>query len=59
MKKLLGYTVFAALFVLIGMLLADTKIADVARSTAKSASSKAIEVVANSADIETRTMVLA
>ena len=59
MKKLLGYTVFATLFVLIGMLLADTKIADVARSTAKSASSKAIEVVANSADIETRTMVLA
>ncbi|MEH6634608.1 MAG: MBL fold metallo-hydrolase [Halioglobus sp.] len=59
MKKLLGYAVFAALFVLIGMLLADTRIADVARSTAKSASSRAIEVVANSADIETRTMVLA
>ena len=59
MKKLLGYTLFAVVFLLIGMLLADTKVAEVARTTAKSASSKAIEVVANKADIDTRTMVLA
>jgi alkyl sulfatase BDS1-like metallo-beta-lactamase superfamily hydrolase len=59
MKKLLGYTFFAAVFLLIGMLLADTKVAEVARTTAKSASSAAIEVVANKADIDTRTMVLA
>ena len=59
MKKLLGYTLFAIVFLLIGMLLADTKVAEVARTTAKSAGSKAIEVVANSADIDTRTMVLA
>ena len=59
MKKLLGYTLFAIVFLLIGMLLADTKVAEVARTTAKSASSKAIEVVANKADIDTRTMVLA
>jgi alkyl sulfatase BDS1-like metallo-beta-lactamase superfamily hydrolase len=59
MKKLLGYTLFAIVFLLIGMLLADTKVAEVARSTAKSASSKAIEVVANQANIDTRTMVLA
>ena len=59
MKKLLGYTLFAAVFLLIGMLLADTKVAEVARTTAKSASSKAIEVVANKANIDTRTMVLA
>ena len=59
MKKLLGYALFAVVFLLIGMLLADTKVADVARTTAKSASSKAIEVVANKADIDTRTMVLA
>ena len=59
MKKLLGYTLFAVVFLLIGMLLADTKVAEVARSTAKSASSKAIEVVANKANIDTRTMVLA
>ena len=59
MKKLLGYTLFAAVFLLIGMLLADTKVAEVARTSAKSASSKAIEVVANKANIDTRTMVLA
>src|SRR5210317_1072778 len=59
MKKLLGYTLFAIVFLLIGMLLADTKVAEVARTTAKSASSKAIEVVANQANIDTRTMVLA
>jgi alkyl sulfatase BDS1-like metallo-beta-lactamase superfamily hydrolase len=59
MKKLLGYTLFAIVFLLIGMLLADTRVAEVARTTAKSAGSKAIEVVANSADIDTRTMVLA
>jgi len=59
MKKLLGYTLFAIVFLLIGMLLADTRVAEVARTTAKSASSKAIEVVANKANIDTRTMVLA
>ena len=34
MKKLLGYTLFAIVFLLIGMLLADTKVAEVARTTA-------------------------
>ena len=59
MKKLLGYAVFAIAFLLIGIFLADSKVAEVARTTAKSVGSKAIEVVANSADIDTRTMVLA
>ena len=59
MKKLLGYTLFASLFLLIGMFLGDTKVADVAKTTAKSARSKAVEVVASRADIDTRTMVLA
>ncbi|MEH6592053.1 MAG: MBL fold metallo-hydrolase [Halioglobus sp.] len=59
MKKLFGYSLCAAVFLVIGMLLADTKIADVARTTAKSAGSKAIEVVASQVDIETRTLVLA
>ena len=59
MKKLFGYGLFAAVFLVIGMLLAGTKVAEVARTTAKSASSKAIEVVANQANIDTRTMVLA
>src|SRR5210317_1389968 len=59
MKKLLGYTVFAIIFLLIGMLLADTKVGEVAKTTAKSARSKAIDVVADQANIDTRTMVLA
>ena len=59
MKKLLGYTLFASLFLLIGMFLGDTKVADVAKTTAKSARSKAVEVVASRANIDTRTMVLA
>ena len=59
MKKLLGYLITAAIFFLIGTLVADTKVADVARSAARSAKSAAIEVVANAADIETRMVVLA
>lgn len=59
MKKLLGYTLFAIIFLLLGMLLADTRVGEVAKSTAKSARSAAIEVVANTADLDTRTMVLA
>jgi alkyl sulfatase BDS1-like metallo-beta-lactamase superfamily hydrolase len=59
MKKLLGYTLFAGLFLLIGMFLTDTEIGQVAKTTAKSARNKAIEVVASRADIDTRTMVLA
>ena len=59
MKNLLGYAAFALFFTLIGMFLADTEVADGARSAARSVSSKAIEMVANTADIDTRTMVLA
>lgn len=59
MKKLLGYLITAAIFLVIGMLLADTKVADVAKSAANAAKSATIEVVANAADIDTRMMVLA
>jgi alkyl sulfatase BDS1-like metallo-beta-lactamase superfamily hydrolase len=58
MKKLLGYTLFAVLFLLIGMFLGDTDIGEATRSTAKTAQSKAIEVVASQVDIDTRTMVM-
>ncbi|MEP4148862.1 MAG: MBL fold metallo-hydrolase [Halioglobus sp.] len=59
MKKLLSYGVVAALSLFIGMLLSDSDIANVARDTANKARSAAVEVVGNSAGIETRTMVLA
>ena len=58
-KKLFGYIIVAIAFLVLGMFLADTQVADVARQTAKSARSAAVEVVGNSAGIETRTMVLA
>jgi len=59
MKKLLSFVITAAVFLLIGMLLAETKVAEVARTAANSAKSATIEVVANAADAQTRTMVLA
>ena len=59
MKKLLSYGVTAALFLLIGMLVADTGVGDIARSGANSARKAAVQVVANAADIDTRMMVLA
>lgn len=59
MKKLAGYTLVALAFLLLGMMLADTKVAETARTTAKSISSSAIEAAANSVDIDTRTLVLA
>ena len=59
MKKLLSYGFVAALSLFIGMLLSDSDIADVARDTVNKARSAAVEVVGNSAGIETRTMVLA
>jgi alkyl sulfatase BDS1-like metallo-beta-lactamase superfamily hydrolase len=59
MKKLLSYTLVAIVALLVGMMVADTKVADVARSAVKSAKSSAIEVVANAADVDTRMMVLA
>ncbi len=59
MKKLLSYTLVAIVALLIGMMVADTKVAEVARSAVKSAKSSAIEVVANAADVDTRMMVLA
>ncbi|MEH6588045.1 MAG: MBL fold metallo-hydrolase [Halioglobus sp.] len=59
MKKLLSYGLVAAVSLFIGLLLSDSDIADVARDTANKAKSAAVEVVGNSAGIETRTMVLA
>ena len=59
MKKLLSYTLVAVVALLVGMLLADTKVANVARSAVNTAKSSAIEVVANAADVDTRMMVLA
>jgi hypothetical protein len=59
MKKLLSYGVTAALFLLIGILVADTGVGDIARSGANSARKAAVQVVANAADIDTRMMVLA
>lgn len=59
MKKLLSYGLVAAVSLFIGLLLSDSDIADVARDTANKARSAAVEVVGNSAGIETRTMVLA
>ena len=58
MKKLLTYGLTAALFFVLGMLLADSEVADMARDTARSARSAAIEVVAQQASLDTRTMVL-
>lgn len=58
-KKLLAYAVVAVVCLTLGMLLADTEVADVARQTAKSARSTVVEVVGNSGGVETRTMVLA
>ena len=40
MKKLLGYSLFAGLFLLIGMFLADTEIGEATKSAAKSARSR-------------------
>lgn len=59
MKKLMGYVITAAIFLVIGMLLADTKVADVAKTTARSAKSAAIQAVGDAADAQTRTLVLA
>ncbi len=59
MKKLFGYILVAAVFMLIGMQLAETKIADQAGSAVRNMKNKAIEVVGNTADLSTRTMVLA
>ena len=59
MKKLLSYGITAALFLLIGILVADTGVGDTARSGANSARKAAVQVVANAADIDTRMMVLA
>lgn len=59
MKKLLTYAITAAVFLAIGIFVADTKVADVARTAAKSVKSATVEVVANAADAQTRTMVLA
>ena len=59
MKKFLTYAITAIIFLGIGILIADTKVADVARTAAKSAKTATIEVVANAADADTRTMVLA
>ena len=59
MKKLLSYGVTAALFLLIGILVADTGVGDIARSGANSARKAAVQVIANAADIDTRMMVLA
>jgi glyoxylase-like metal-dependent hydrolase (beta-lactamase superfamily II) len=58
MKKLFGYLLVAVIFLGLGMLLADTKVAELARSTGKGVRSAAIEAVASRADIDTRTMVL-
>ncbi len=58
-KKLLAYSVVAAVFLTLGMLLADTRVADVARDTARSARSAAVEFVGNQAGVDTRAMVLA
>lgn len=57
MKKLLGYIITAAVFLVIGLLLADTKVADVAKTAARSAKSAAIQAVGDAADAQTRTLV--
>ncbi|MBE9539569.1 MAG: MBL fold metallo-hydrolase, partial [Proteobacteria bacterium] len=59
MKNLLTYAITAAAFLGLGILIADTKVADVARTAAKSVKTATVEVVANAADADTRTMVLA
>ena len=58
MKKLLAFSFTAIVFFLLGMLLADSKVADLARDSARTARSAAIEVVAEKANLDTRTMVL-
>ncbi len=59
MKKFLSYALVASIALVTGVFIADTPIGDVTRDTVKSARSAAIEVVGNTAGIDTRTMVLA
>lgn len=58
MKKLLGYLAVAVLFFVLGLYLADTRFAQATREAANSARTAAIEVVAQQADFDTRTVVL-
>ncbi len=59
MKNLVSYAITALIFLVIGILLADTDVGDMARDTAKSARKAAVSVVADAANIDTRMMVLA
>ena len=58
MKKLIGYVLTAAAFLLLGMMLSESEVAQVVKTQVNSAKNATIEVVANAADAETRTMVL-
>lgn len=59
MKKILAFTLGAAVFFTLGTLFGDSGTAKIARDSARSIKSATIEAVANAADAETRTMVLA
>ena len=58
MKKLMTYVFTAVLFLMMGIYIADTKVAEVARSAANTVKMATVEVVANATDTDTRTMVL-
>ena len=59
MKKVLAYSLGAAIFFILGTVFSDSETGKLARDSARSIKSATIEAVANAADAETRTMVLA
>ncbi|NND68041.1 MAG: MBL fold metallo-hydrolase [Halioglobus sp.] len=59
MMKLVSYAATGLAFFLAGVFLADTRIAEVARDSARNAATSAISVVAERAGADTRTLVLA
>ena len=59
MKRLLSYALVAVVALVVGIFIADTRLGEATRDSVKTARSAAIEVVGNTAGIETRTMVLA
>jgi alkyl sulfatase BDS1-like metallo-beta-lactamase superfamily hydrolase len=59
MKKILLYTVSAIALILLGIFIADTRVANIAQSAVKATTSRVIEVIADAASVDTRSLVLA
>ena len=58
MKTFVGYALTAAIFLVVGMFVADSEIAEGARDTVKNVRNAATEAVAKTADLDTRMLVL-